>query len=436
MIRHATAPGLKPYNPRMLRIVHIGVLILAGEMIFSLPFHTARFFRPTLLEAFGFTNTQLGDAFAVYGVMAMLAYFPGGALADRYPARKLMGLSLLTTAAGGLYMATLPGVLEMSLLYGYWGVTTILLFWGALIRATRDWGGRQSQGVAFGILDGGRGLIAAGVAMTAVTVLTLYLPVDGLLGADIERRQGLRAVILLYTAATAACGVLAWFLIPESADIEGKERSRLLDSMLLVLRRPVVWAQAAVIICAYCAFKGLDNYSLYAVQVLGLDEVEAARLTAWASYLRPVAAVLTGVAADRFSAGRAIAVAFAGLFVCYALLAIAVPSPAWLPIIYANFFASFFAAFALRGVYFALLEETRTPRHLTGATVGAVSFVGFTPEIFFAPIAGRILDQAPGPAGHQHYFMFLGGIALAGLAVIAWLFRLQRKGSYLQSPAR
>ncbi len=30
-----------------------------------------------------------------------------------------------------------------------------------------------------------------------------------------------------------------------------------------------VWAQAAVIICAYCAFKGLDNYSLYAVQVLG-----------------------------------------------------------------------------------------------------------------------------------------------------------------------
>jgi nitrate/nitrite transporter NarK len=420
----------------MLRIVHIAVLILAGEMIFSLPFHTARFFRPTLLEAFGFTNTQLGDAFAVYGVMAMLAYFPGGALADRYPARKLMGLSLLTTAAGGLYMATLPGVLEMSLLYGYWGVTTILLFWGALIRATRDWGGRQSQGVAFGILDGGRGLIAAGVAMTAVTVLTLYLPVDGLLGADIERRQGLRAVILLYTAATAACGVLAWFLIPESADIEGKERSRLLDSMLLVLRRPVVWAQAAVIICAYCAFKGLDNYSLYAVQVLGLDEVEAARLTAWASYLRPVAAVLTGVAADRFSAGRAIAVAFAGLFVCYALLAIAVPSPAWLPIIYANFFASFFAAFALRGVYFALLEETRTPRHLTGATVGAVSFVGFTPEIFFAPIAGRILDQAPGPAGHQHYFMFLGGIALAGLAVIAWLFRLQRKGSYLQSPAR
>jgi nitrate/nitrite transporter NarK len=420
----------------MKRALYILVLILAGEMIFSLPFHTARFFRPTLLEVFGFSNTQLGDAFAIYGITAMLAYFPGGALADHFPARKLMSLSLLATAAGGLYMATFPGVLGISLLYGYWGVTTILLFWAALIRATRDWGGRRSQGVAFGILDGGRGLVAAGFAMAAVTVLAWYLPMEALLDAGAERRQGLRTVILLYTATTATCGVLAWFLLPEPVESTAKARSPLLGAMAVVLRRPVVWAQAAIIVCAYCAFKGLDNYSLYAVQVLGLNEVEAARLTAWASYLRPVAAVLTGLAADRSSAGRAIAGAFALLVPCYALLAIAVPSPAWLPLIYTNFFASFFAAFALRAVYFALLEETRTPRHLTGATVGAVSFIGFTPEIFFAPIAGRILDQAPGLPGHQHYFMFLGGIALVGLAVVSTLFRIQRKSPDWQSSAR
>ena len=56
----------------MRRIVLIIVLIMAGEMVFGLPFHTARFFRPTLLDVFGFTNTQLGDLFAVYGITAML----------------------------------------------------------------------------------------------------------------------------------------------------------------------------------------------------------------------------------------------------------------------------------------------------------------------------------------------------------------------------
>ena len=423
------------YNPRMSRFVHMLILVVVGEMIFSLPFHTARFFRPTLLEAFGFSNTELGDAFAVYGIVAMLSYFPGGLLADRYPARKLISLSLLTTAAGGLYMATFPGFVEMSLLYGYWGLTTILFFWAALIRATREWGGQHAQGVAFGILDGGRGLVAAGVAMVAVTTLSFYLPLEGLLDAELERRQGLRAVILLYTAATAVCGVLAWFLLPEPDAPAATGRTRLLDGLTGVLRRPIVWAQAAIIICAYSAFKGLDKYSLYAAQVLGLDEVAAARLTAWASYLRPLAAVLTGFAADRITASRAVAIAFAGLLLCYALLAMASPTAGWLPIIYANFFVSFFAAFALRGVYFALLEETRTPRQLTGVTVGVISFIGYTPEIFFAPITGRILDQAPGLAGHQHYFMFLGGVAAAGLLAVFWLARLQRRHHGVQDSA-
>ena len=184
--------------------------------------------------------------------------------------------------------------------------------------------------------------------MAAVTVLALYLPMEALLDAGAGRR-GLRTVILLYTAATATCGGVAWFLLPDT-DSVAKERSPLLGAMAVVLRRPVVWAQAAIIVCAYSAFKGLDNYSLYAVQVLGLNEVEAARLTAWASYLRPVAAVLTGLAADRSSAGRAIAVAFAVLVPCYALLGMAVPiAAAWLPVIYLNFFASFFAAFRIAG---------------------------------------------------------------------------------------
>ena len=67
----------------LARFMLMLTLVFAGEIVFLLPFHTTRFFRPTMLEAFGLTNTQLGDFFAAYGVMAMIAYFPGGALADR-----------------------------------------------------------------------------------------------------------------------------------------------------------------------------------------------------------------------------------------------------------------------------------------------------------------------------------------------------------------
>ena len=59
-------------------------LVCAGELVFGLPFLVPRFFRPTMLEVFNFTNTQLGDLFAVYGITAMIAYFPGGMLASAF----------------------------------------------------------------------------------------------------------------------------------------------------------------------------------------------------------------------------------------------------------------------------------------------------------------------------------------------------------------
>ena len=401
-------------------------LVLAGELIFGLPYHTTRFFRPTFLEVFELSNTQLGDMFAVYGVTAMLAYFPGGVIADHYSPRTLMTLSLFATAAGGLYMATFPGQTQLALLYGFWGVSTILLFWSAMISATRVWGGKQSQGKAFGILDGGRGLVAAAFAVFAVAVLSLYMPADMSLISESQRQEGFRAVILLYSAATAFAGCLIWLVLPKSMNVE-ESVVRPLAGMLAVMRRPIVWAQALVIVCAYCGFKGSDNYSLYAVQVLGMDEVAAAKFTAYASYLRPVGAVVAGVVADRYSASRIITISFLILVLSYSILAIAIPSAAWTYIIFANLLISYFAVFALRGIYFALLEESKTPKYLTGSTVGFISLVGYTPDVFFAPIGGRLLDSASVLVGHQRYFMFLAGLALLGVLAIAWLMWLSGK---------
>ena len=406
----------------MKRIIQIVVLIVAGEMIFSLPFHTARFFRPTFLDVFGFSNTELGDMFAVYGITAMLAYFPGGVIADRYSARKLLTLSMVLTAVGGFYMATIPTGMSMALLYGYWGVTTILLFWAAVLKATREWGGDLSQGRAFGVFEGGRGLVAAAFAVFAVAVFASLLPADVESATGEEQRAAFRNVILLYSFGTAAVGLMTWFLVPDTET--GPSSTSLAGSMngaFEALRRPIVWAMAGIIICAYCGYKGLDNLSLYAVQVLGMNEVEGARLFAYASYLRPVAAVVAGILADRFVASKTIGVTFVVLTVSFGMLSIAAPTSGWGTIIYFNILVSVFAVFALRGVYFALLQETRTPPLLTGTTVGIMSFVGYTPEIFFAPIAGRILDAAPGIAGHQNYFLFLAAISLIGLAVVFYL---------------
>ncbi len=401
-------------------------------MVFGLPFHTSRFFRPTFLDVFGFTNTQLGDLFAVYGVLAMLCYFPGGALADRFSAKALLTASLVATALGGLYMATIPGAWGMAALYGFFGISTIFLFWGALIRAARDWGGANEQGMAFGLLEAGRGFVAATVAAGAVWLFAVLMPDDATLATDGERRAAFQSVVFVYVGVSFIAAAMCWFLIPDQKQVKAV-RSNPLDGMMAVIGRPVVWAQAAIIICAYCGYKGLDNYALYAEQVLGMDEVESAKIATWAAYIRPFAAIGAGLIADRFNAAKSIFVVFAILLVTY--LPLSKLGASSLALIYLNAFVTLAAVFALRGVYFALLEENRTPIWYTGAATGMVSFIGYTPEIFFAPITGRILDANPGIVGFQNYFLFLAGVAAAGMLCVVWLLWLRSRGEETLWPA-
>ena len=60
--------------------------------------------------------------------------------------------------------------------------------------------------------------------------------------------------------------------------------------------------QAVIIICAYSGYKITDDISLYALEVLHYNEVDAAAFGTSALWLRPVFAVLAGFLADQHSA--------------------------------------------------------------------------------------------------------------------------------------
>jgi len=187
-------------------------LILAGESIFFLPFVIPRIFRPTVLAALEIDNTELGSYYSIYGLVAILAYLLGGPLADKFRPGRLMALALATTAIGGFYLTTLPGKLGMSALYGYWGATTILLFWAALMRTTRQYGGESRQGTAFGWLDGGRGLTAALIGTLAVWILFMFMPSGlGQVSGE-ERKEAFRMVVLVTSVIVLVIAAIVWFV--------------------------------------------------------------------------------------------------------------------------------------------------------------------------------------------------------------------------------
>lgn len=406
-------------------------LILAGEAVYALPFHVTRFFRPNVLEVFGLTNTELGTAQAVYGAVAMLAYFPGGPLADRFSARTLISLSLWTTAAGGLYMATIPGFRGSILVWGFFGFTTILLFWAALIRATRDWGGADEQGRAFGLLEGGRGLLAAVWASMAAMFFGFLFPENFSTASFEDKKQALQAIIYGYTFVTATAGIFVWFAL---ADAHPNDQRDLEDwkpgtenvwtHIARVLRLPALWLISIIVICAYVAYKGFDNYALYAVQGFGLSQVEAAGIVAIGAWMRPLAALGAGLLGDRFLVSRMTVTCFALLLVSQLFFAVFTPQPGMAWVLLLNILAGSTVIFGLRGLYYALFEESKIPAAVTGTAVGLVSVIGYTPDIFVSYSGGVLLDSSPGLQGHQHYFYFLAAFAAIGLVMSLLLMRM------------
>lgn len=371
-----------------------------------------------MLDVFGLSNTQLGDIFAVYGVVALAAYFPGGAIADRYSARLLMTLSLAATALGGFYLATLPPLAGLYLLFAYWGLTSILLFWAALIKATRDWGGQHTQGLAFGFLDGGRGLVASVFATIAMLLLGARLAHTG---GDPE--EGLVAIVLFYSVVTLVTATIVWFALPGRQTQPAGTATRQHAPLRKVITEPSVWLQAGVVICAYCGYKSLDNYGIYAVEVLDMTPLESAALNTYASYARPVAAIAAGLWADRWRSSGVVTVAFLGAAAAYLCLSLDAISAMPRLVLLANVLITFCAVYALRGIYFSLIEEAGLDPGITGRAVGLISALGFTPDIFFAAVTGRILDASPGLTGFQHYFLLIALICTMGMVCTLVLAR-------------
>jgi len=395
------------------------LLILAGESVFILPFVLQRVFRPTVLKVFELDNVSLGLCFSVYGFVALISYLLGGPLADKYQPRKLIAIALWMTALGGLVFATFPDYLTLQILYGFWGFTTIFLFWSPMIKATRVWGGQNSQGKAFGFLDGGRGLVGALFGTLGVLVFAHFMSADLEVASLQESRFAFRYVILTSSGIVAVVGVLVWLFmkLPEHQEKEIVVDRITTSQIKEVLRLPSVLLLMIIILCAYVGYKITDIFSLYAQDVMLLDEVGSAEVGTFLLFARPVLGVFIGIVADRSRPSLFLFIGFVIALIGSLLFASGMVANVSYFIFLFSIMIVALGVYAIRSLYFAVMQSGKIPLVLTGTAVGLISLVGYTPDIFAGPAMGYLLDASPGLEGHRHVFWmlalfsFIGGIA-------------------------
>ena len=392
------------------------LLILAGESIFLLPFVLSRIFRPTFLAVFELTNYQLGVCFSIYGTVALLSYLYGGVLADIFSPRKLISSALFLTAIGGLYLATFPTYFELKILFGYWGFTTIFLFWGAMIKATRVWGGARQQGRAFGYLEGGRGVVAATLGATGVLIFSLFLPETVESSSLLQRQFAFRYVILFTSVLVFCIAFLVFFGLKDSDTHTTSENAPriTLTAVKHVLQYNSIFLLMLIVLCAYVGYKVTDIFSLYAAEIIRFNEVDAAKVGAFQMYLRPIVCVLAGILADKTKTSTWLIIGFiflgsGALFFASGTIANGLPF-----LFICSMVVVLIGTYGLRTLYFSAFQEGKIPMALTGTAVGVVSVLGYTPDIFMGPLMGYLLDAFPGIKGFQFVFVSLALFSALG----------------------
>ena len=398
-------------------VLSITLLILSGELIYLLPYVLPRIFRPTFLEVFNLNNLQLGSLFSVYGIIALLSYVYGGVISDKFQPKKLMSYSLFFTSFGGLVLASYPSYFVLQILYVYWGFTTVFLFWGAMIKATRVWGGTDNQGQAFGFLDGGRGLVAASMGSLGILIFSIFLTNDIELTSLTERKEAFRYVILFSSFMIFLTGLWVLFFMDSNQKDQKNNviSSNTFSNIKTVLKIQSVWLIMIIIISAYIGYRVTDIYSLYASDVMFFNQIEAANVSSLQLYLRPLVCILIAMLADKSSYIYFIIFGFVTMLIGSTIFAFGIVQLNMNFVFYLSLIIVATGTYAIRALYFSIMQEGRIPLVLTGTAVGLISVVGYTPDIFAPPIFGYFLDKYPGLLGHQYVFTILVLFSILGL---------------------
>ncbi|NQP33994.1 MFS transporter [Streptococcus suis] len=383
------------------------LLLAAGAgIIFQLPYIRETFYVP-IQEAMKLSNSQMGQLSSGYATMATISYFIGGIVADKFSARKLLTFSFIATAILGWWFSTFPSFNTARLIFVLMGISTIITYWSACIKATRMLGDSDEQGRLFGLQEGLRGILNWILVLIMTFVFSKFS--NEVLGTQWAIRVCAIAVFII--------GVLNWFFIEDTASEEHTES--IIDvtkGMFQELKRPRVWILVSIVFFAYSLYGIFGYINTLAIRVYGLSVEGGATLGAFRYLIQAVGGIVGGFLADKIGSRIKVLILGASLTaLSYGLFLVLPDNAALLTIILINFVFGMFAIYLIRSVYFAIIDDAGIPVEETGRVSGIVSALGYLPDVFMYTMLGSWMDNNPGKTGFNMVFIY--AIVMAALCI-------------------
>lgn len=404
------------------KILTLILMILSLNTIYQLPYLMYYYYTP-LQEAMGLVgrDADYGSLLNFYGVANVILYLPGGWIADKFSAKKLMVFSMVGTGLLGLWESTFPSYEVLRVIFALYAVTTVLTYWSASIKCINLVADDNEQGGMFGSLEAGRSVCGLLVTTLFVTIFTMYAGNNVAAMGTIIRTCGIIMIVV---------GVLLGLLMP-TPKAEGTTNASLIDSikaMGCAFKLPSTYLLAGMIFCASMVGAAASYYAPYLEQVCGMS---TAITVPFASYRATICGLVGASAAAILATkwGRSSKpIILAGIilvtgFVIMVLLpgSAAVMWPVLIIMVLVGLCHSVF-----RALYYATIDESGTPKNMVGSVIGIASLLGFLPDTFYTTMCGGWL-QEHGTGAYKMIFMTCIAASALGLVCALISDRLIQK---------
>ncbi len=410
------------------RYLQFLLVIVASGAIFPLVYLKAQY-QETILMVYDMSIQQLNTIFVIMGFVFVIGYFPSGILSDKFSAKGMLVLSLLGTAAGGIWFAQVPSYGAIIVIFSMWGFFTGVTFWGAHLKVVKMLAKPSEEGRFFGILDGGKGLIEAVLASIALAIFTAVLG-----GSDdgVIMEEALLSVVYMYIAVLVAAAVLVIIFVKEvktentEVTSEAKEESKFKFSDVgKIFKNKYVYYQGIIVFAGYTLFWTNYYFSGYLQTNLEISLEAAGTIMVIILWMRPIGGTLGGIMADKIGNVKTIRIVLtAG---CIGLLVLSL-APASLPVTFFSGAAiiSGLVFYMIRATFWTLLGESNIEPMIMGTAIGVISVMGFVPDIILPYVHTFWTNMFGAAGGNTGYFITSVCIGAVGI-VATVLYSRSRK---------
>ncbi|MBS5334394.1 MAG: hypothetical protein DBY08_05745 [Clostridiales bacterium] len=389
-------------------------------VVYFIPYACYDFYNH-FLETYNITDGQAGELLSFFGITAVIGYFIGGWIADRFNPKSLVVMSAVLTAAAGTVVAFSSSFTVLKIMYFIFGITSTCMHWSAFLKLIKNIGSDEEQGRLFGFYNFAFGLIGV-----ACTYLILGMMETAL--AKYEFRGGM----MIYCVISIIFGILTWIFVPYDEE-KAKSRESADDKIDLklvgkVLKMPITWYLGLFTLGYFLIRSTIPYLNPYMTDAFGISVGVAALLTnTLRSGMNLVSGPIGGFFIDKLKSSTKVVMAGSlGTLVFTVVLMMVPQQHNMITLLMVTCVILLLFSYVNSTALYTPVTEAKVPFRYVGTVLGVASAIGYSSDIWLYNVCGSWLD-AFGNAGYKYIWMLQGGGAVMMMITGLLMAGLYRK---------